>query len=81
MADRLIGRQPIRSTGGGRGIRTREGLPPTRSPGVPLRPLGQATAAQSTGAIGAGRQVGRTRQDWHAGGEEKDPKDVLATCS
>src|SRR6266540_3051041 len=52
---------PICSTGGGRGIRTREGLPPTRSPGVPLRPLGQATAAKSTRA-GKAREWARLEQ-------------------
>jgi hypothetical protein len=45
-AHRLISVSKRRSDDrGGRGIRTREGLPPTRSPGVPLRPLGQATGA------------------------------------
>ncbi len=29
----------------------RGGCPPTRSPGVPLRPLGQATAVESSGGV------------------------------
>jgi DNA polymerase III subunit gamma/tau len=37
------------STGRGRGIRTREGLPPTRFPSVRPRPLGESSAEKLTG--------------------------------
>ena len=36
-------------TGRGRGIRTREGLPPTRFPSVRPRPLGESSAEKLTG--------------------------------
>jgi hypothetical protein len=35
---------PDQHTGRGRGIRTREGLPPTRFPSVRPRPLGESSA-------------------------------------
>ena len=43
----------------------RGGRPPTRSPGVPLSPLGQATATESTGArrAHAERSAGRRVED------------------
>ena len=72
MADRLIGRRFARSTGGGRGIRTREGLPPTRSPGVPLRPLGQATVAQFTRAGRAAEQASKVRRRRRDSGNTSD---------
>ena len=45
--------------GGGRGIRTREGLPPTRFPSVRPRPLGESSAAEGTG----GQQVNRSPRE------------------
>src|SRR4029453_8279258 len=39
--------------GGGCGIRTREGLPPTRFPSVRPRPLGESSGGESTGRFTA----------------------------
>jgi hypothetical protein len=57
---RVRSNRPIASStwrGGGCGIRTREGLPPTRFPSVRPRPLGESSVGQGTGAWQLGRPL------------------------
>jgi hypothetical protein len=48
-------------SGGGCGIRTREGVNPTRFPSERHRPLGESSARKATGKGKSGRTAGCTR--------------------
>src|SRR3954451_4080940 len=54
-------RCPASALGGGCGIRTREGVNPTRFPSERHRPLGESSAGEGTGPPGRPAELGGTR--------------------
>jgi hypothetical protein len=58
---RVLPGQSAVSTGGGCGIRTREGVNPTRFPSVRHRPLGESSAAEGIVSASSGRINGARR--------------------
>src|SRR3954451_7798295 len=54
-------RCPASALGGGCGIRTREGVNPTRFPSERHRPLGESSAGEGTGPPGRAAELGGTR--------------------